>query len=66
MTEPYARVLLHEYFYKRLSELDETERELISAIRTKTGLVILCDKLRAVEIEKQVIIRLYEELRCII
>ena len=63
MPEPYERRLIHEYFYKRLSDLDEEQRKVISAIRTKSGLVILCDKLRALELEKRVVVDIYEELK---
>lgn len=63
MNDGFGRKLFHEYFYKRLSELDDEERQVINAIRTKTGLVILCDKLRALELEKQVVTSIYEDLR---
>lgn len=63
MTEPYERILLHEYFYRRLTNIDEEQRKVISAIRTKPGLVILCDKLRALELEKMVVTHMYEELK---
>lgn len=59
----YQRNLLHEYFFGRLTELDEEERRIISAIRTKTGLLMLCDQLRAVELEKGIITRIYDDLR---
>jgi len=55
--------IFYEYFYNYLTELDEEQRKLISAIRTKTGLVILCDRLKAIEVEKQVVMRVYEELK---
>jgi hypothetical protein len=65
MAEPWARTLMHEYFYKRLSDLDEEQRELIYAIRTKRSLIVLLDKLRYLEIEKLVTMRLYEEMKCL-
>jgi len=55
--------LIHEYFYRRLCELDEEQRTVISALRTKAGLVILCDKLRGLETEKRVLIGIYEDLK---
>jgi len=63
MTEPYSRILIHEYFYKRLSEIDEQEQRLIYALRTKKGLLVVCDQLRVLEIEKMVTMRLYEEMK---
>lgn len=63
MAEPWARTLVHEYFYKRLSELDEEQRQLIYALRTKRSLIVLLDKLRYLEIEKLVTMRLYEEMK---
>ncbi|MDL2233489.1 hypothetical protein LJC63_07920 [Ruminococcaceae bacterium OttesenSCG-928-L11] len=63
MVEPRGRVLVHQYFYKRLSEIDEEEREVIRAIRTKVALVPLCDKLRQLDIEKRVIMQVYDELK---
>lgn len=63
MTTDYGKELLHKYFFRRLCLLDDEERKIISAMRTKTGLVILCDKLRHIEIEKQVIQGVYEELK---
>ena len=65
MVDGYGKNLLHEYFYKRLCEVDEEQRSIISAMRTKQGLIILCDKLRALDIEKQVIQGIYEELKYI-
>lgn len=55
--------VFHEYFYKQFSEIDEEQRRLISAIRTKTGLVVLCDQLRETEIKKQALLRVYLDLR---
>ena len=55
--------MLHEYFYNRLTELDEEQRSIICTMRTKTGLIILCDKLRALEAEKLALMRVYEDLR---
>jgi len=55
--------LIHEYFYKRLSEIDEQEQRLIYALRTKKGLLVVCDQLRVLEIEKMVTMRLYEEMK---
>ena len=63
MVDSSERTLIHEYFYKRLSELDEEQRSLIYTMRTKTGLLILCDKLRALEVEKLVLMRVYEDLK---
>jgi hypothetical protein len=63
MPEPWSRILVHEYFYKRLSDLDEEQRQLIYALRTKRSLIVLLDKLRYLEIEKQVTMRLYEEMK---
>ena len=63
MFEPWARVLVHEYFYKRLSDLDEDQRKLIYALRTKRSLIVLLDKLRYLEIEKMVLLRVYEDLK---
>lgn len=63
MAEPWSRILVHEYFYKKLSDLDEEQRQLICAIRTKRSLIILLDKLRALELEKMVLLRIYEEMK---
>lgn len=63
MFEPWARVLVHEYFYKRLSDLDEEGRELIYTLRTKRSLIPALDKLRYIELEKQVLLRVYEDLK---
>ena len=63
MPEPFERVVFHEYFYKRLSELEDEVFGVVSAMRTKKGLLILCDRLRALEVEKQVLMRVYEDLR---
>ena len=63
MVEPWARVLVHEYFYKRLSDLDEDQRKLIYALRTKRSLIPALDKLRALELEKHVLLRVYEDLK---
>jgi len=56
-------ILIHEYFYKELCRLDEGIYNTVSAMRTKRGLIILCDRLRAMELEKQVLMRVYEDLR---
>ncbi len=61
--DSYSTVLFQEYFYKRLSELDEAQRELLYTMRTKKSILILCDKLRALEQEKLVLMRVYEDLR---
>lgn len=63
MVEPWARVLVHEYFYKRLSDLDEDQRKLIYALRTKRSLIPAVDKLRSLELEKMVLLRVYEDLK---
>jgi hypothetical protein len=63
MSEPPERILVYEYFYKRLCEVDEEIYNTIAAIRTKKGLIILCDRLRALEVEKQVLMRVYDDLR---
>jgi len=63
MHDPFERVLLHEYFYKRLCEVDEEIYSTICAMRTKRGLIILCDKLRALELEKLILMRVYEDLK---
>ena len=63
MPEPFERILMHEYFYKRLTELDEEQRSIIYTMRTKRGLLILCDRLRALELEKLVLMRVYEDMK---
>ena len=63
MAEPWARVLVHEYFYKRFSDLDEEERKLIYTLRTKRSLIPALDKLRYIELEKQILLRVYEDLK---
>ena len=60
------RAILHEYYFRRLAELDDRENEIIVQIRQKRCLYILCDELRLISIEKQVILRMYEELRLLI
>ncbi len=55
--------MLLEYFYMRLSEIDEQERDLLYTMRTKKGLLVACDKLRALEQEKLVLMRVYKDLR---
>lgn len=59
----FSRELLHEYFYVRLSELSEKESTLITALRTKKELLVLSDKLRALELERLIVMQVYEELR---
>lgn len=66
MAEPWARVLLHEYFYKRFSELDQEQRDIIYAMRTKMGLIIQIEKLWLLEIEKHVLQRVYHDLKTIL
>jgi len=63
LREQFSQELLREYFYNRLSELSEKEQELIAAVRTKKELLVLSDKLRALELEKLIITQVYEELR---
>ena len=63
MSENLTRTLFHEYFYKRLTELEEEQRKVVYALRTKTGLLILCDKLRWLEAEKLALMRVYEDLK---
>ena len=63
MAEPWARVLVHEYFYKRFCELDDEERKLIYTLRTKNTLIPALDKLRELELEKLILLRVYEDLK---
>ena len=63
MAEPWARILVHEYFYKKLCDLDEEQRDLIYTLRTKRSLIPALDKLRALELEKMVLLRVYEDLK---
>ena len=55
--------LISEYFFRQLCALEEKQTELVLAIRTKKGLLILCDKLRELEVEKRILIRVYEDLK---
>ena len=55
--------LISEYFFRQLCALEEKQTELVLAIRTKKGLLILCDKLRVLEAEKSALITVYEDLR---
>lgn len=66
MFEPFGRVIVHEYFYKRFCEIDDEMQSLIRQIRTKSGLVILCDRLRALEMEKVVLVKVYEDLKTLL
>lgn len=61
--DKFSSELLREYFYVRLSELCDKESELIAALRTKRELLVLSDKLRALELEKLIVTQVYEELR---
>ena len=63
MHEPPERTLLHEYFFKRLCEVDDEIFSTVCAMRTKKGLIILCDRLRVLEMEKLVLMRVYEDLK---
>jgi hypothetical protein len=63
MSEPWGRILVCEYFYKRLSELDDEQRKLIYTLRTKRSLIPALDKLRYIELEKQILLRIYEDLK---
>ena len=63
MSEPWGRILVHEYFYKKLCDLDEEQRDLIYTLRTKRSLIPALDKLRALELEKHVLLRVYEDLK---
>lgn len=63
MSEPWGRILVCEYFYKRLSELDDEQRKLIYTLRTKRSLIPALDKLRSLELEKMVLLRVYEDLK---
>ena len=55
--------LISEYFFRQLCALEEKQTELVLAIRTKKGLLILCDKLRELEVEKRILIKVYEDLK---
>lgn len=63
MSEPWARVLLHEYFYKRFTEIDEEERQLIYTIRTKPGRIVAIERLWQLEVEKHVLMGVYMDLK---
>ena len=57
------RELFAEYFYNKLSKVDLEIDDVVYAIRTKKGVLILCDKLRVLEAEKSALITVYEDLR---
>ena len=54
--------LLPEYFYRKLTRLDEKEDELIRAMRTKRGMYLLCDQLKTLAIEKRIVQQIHDEL----
>lgn len=59
-------IYLREWFHKRLDKVYGEQREIICAIRqnhSASSLLMQCDKLRTLEVEKLVILRLYEELK---
>ena len=62
----YKKNHIHEYFYRRHSELDDLELQLLSTMRTKRTLLILCDKLREIELERLILMRIYDDIRHLI
>lgn len=58
--------LLHEYFYKRLTDIDEEISDLVYAMRTKKTLILACERIRELDLEKAVLVRVYNDLRLIL
>ena len=58
-----AKVTLHEYFYKRLCDYEYQEEELIRSLRTKKGIIPLCEGLREIHLKKLETMAIYDELR---
>ena len=56
-------LIFNEYMYRRLSEISDEQEQVVLSIRLKKGILILSDRLRALEVEKCHLIRVYEDLR---
>jgi hypothetical protein len=61
--QDWTKKLLAEYFYAQICHVENLQDETITAMRTKKGLVILSDKLRALEIEKKVLMQVWSDLQ---
>jgi hypothetical protein len=55
--------LFYEYIYARLVELEDEQEKLIQSLRTKKGIILVSDRLRVIELEKLILIRIYEDFR---
>jgi len=55
--------LFAEYFFRRMVEIDENIDEVLCAMRTRRGVLVLCDKMRVLDAEKQMLIKIYNDLK---
>lgn len=62
---PRSAEIMHEYFYGKLCEIDEKMETVIIDIRHKRGVLILCEEIRRLEIEKRCYEAIYDDLRLI-
>lgn len=58
-----SAAIMHEYFFRKFCEIDEKLETVIIDIRHKRGLLILCEDLQRLEIERHYYEAIYNDLR---